>query len=153
MMLESKRIFIDTQYYVKKGLDFDYHTLSSFKDLCEQEELINFTTSVVQQEVYRKIKDSVTASLGIIKDFKRKRHMLTSINQDFNCSIFDTINSVDIYKKANISFDNFLDECNTTIIDSSDVNTEDILKLYFNQSPPFSEKKKKNFQMPYLYYH
>ncbi|QFR43033.1 PIN domain-containing protein [Sulfurimonas xiamenensis] len=144
-MLESKKIFIDTQYYVKKGLNFDYQTLSSFKDLCKQDKLTNFTTSVVQQEVYKKIKDSTTEALSIIKDFKRKRHLLTAINQDFNCSIFDQINNDDIYEQANTLFDNFLEECNTTIVDSSNVNTEDILELYFNQSPPFSEKKQKEF--------
>ncbi|WP_294885256.1 MULTISPECIES: PIN domain-containing protein [unclassified Sulfurimonas] len=144
-MLESKKVFIDTQYYIQKGLDFDYPALSSFRDLCKQDKLINFTTSVVRQEVYGKIKDSTTVALGIIKDFKRKRHILTAINQNFNCSVFDDINHDVIYEQANISFDNFLKECSTTIVDSSEINAEDLLELYFNQSPPFSEKKKKEF--------
>jgi len=144
-VLESKKIFIDTEYYVRKGLNFNFSTLVNFKELCEEEELSNYTTSVVKQEVYQKIHDSVTNALGIIKDFKRKRHILTSIDEDFNCSIFDIIDKNDIYQKATLPFDNFLEHCNTFIVDSTNVNSEDVLKLYFNQAPPFSEKKNKEF--------
>ena len=144
-MLETKNIFIDTQYYVKAGLNFQNSSFQKLESLCQDGELVNFTTSVVKEEVNDKVKGTVVEALSIIKNFKRKRHILTAINEDLECNIFDNIDENDIFEKSNAIFENHLDRCSTQIIDASDVDTEEILKLYFNKKSPFSEKKKNEF--------
>lgn len=144
-MLETKNIFIDTQYYIKTGLNFKNSSFKKFESLCQEGELINFSTSVVKQEVDEKVKETVDEALKIINNFKRKKHVLTAINESFECTMFDNMNIESVYQESSCIFEDYLDNCHTKVIDANAVNTEELLKLYFEKKAPFSEKKKSEF--------
>ena len=54
-MLETRKVFIDAQSFVKAGLHFDGPAFKSFRKYCETNELIHVSTSVVKREVKSKI--------------------------------------------------------------------------------------------------
>lgn len=143
-MLESRKVFIDTQYFVKSGLHFDYPALKSFRKYCETNELFHITTSVVQREVKVKIEDSVKEALGAINTFRRKARLLSSLEDEQIQGLFAEITEAEIYKKSFEVFDEFLNGCSTEVIDASQVDAEEILTLYFEIKPPFGEGKKKS---------
>ncbi len=142
-MLETRKVFIDTEYFVKAGLHFDNPALKSFRKYCESSDLSHISTSVVDKEVQSKIQLSVKEALSSLKNFKRKARILSELDDDQIKALFAEIPEKDIYKKSNDVFHEFKLGCKTELVDASRVNAEDILSLYFDKKPPFGEGKKK----------
>ncbi len=49
-MLETRNVFIDTQYFVQTGLYFDNPALKSFRELCEAGELEGICKKKIKQK-------------------------------------------------------------------------------------------------------
>jgi hypothetical protein len=143
-MLETKNVFIDTQYFVKSNLHFDNAAMTAFRKLCKADELVHITTSVVEREVEDKIQTSVQEALTAIGNFRRKARLLSSLDDKDIKNLFTDIVEEDMYKKASNVFEQFMKDCKTTPVDASNVNAEDILNLYFDKKPPFGDGKKKS---------
>ena len=143
-MLETKKVFIDTQYFVKAGLHFDNPALKSFRKYCERTELFHVSTTVVEREVEAKIKASVTEALSAIQTFRRKARLLASLEHETIKGYFKEITEEEIYKKSNEVFEEFWEGCSTEVVEASDVDPEELLTLYFEAKPPFGEGKKKS---------
>lgn len=62
-ILEARKVFIDTQSFVKAGLNFGSYALNSFRRLCESEEFFHISTTVVDREVKDKIQGPVNNSV------------------------------------------------------------------------------------------
>ena len=140
-MLETKKVFIDTQYFVKSGLHFDTPAFKSFKKYCEENELFHISTSVVEQEVESKIEVSVKEALSAMKTFRRKARLLSSLDDEQINGLFAEISEKDISAKSQSVFEDFMSGCSTEIVEADSVNTEDVLTLYFDKKPPFGEGK------------
>lgn len=143
-MLETRKVFIDTQYFVKAGLHFDNSALKSFRKYCESHELFHVSTSVVKREVEAKIQASVEEALNAIKTFRRKVKLLSTLDDEQIKGLFTEIPEEDIYQKSSEVFQEFMTGCFTEVIDASEVNSEDVLALYFETKPPFGDGKKKS---------
>ncbi|MCR8923792.1 PIN domain-containing protein [Dasania sp. GY-MA-18] len=143
-MLETRKVFIDTQYFVKAGLHFDNPALKSFRKYCESNELFHVSTSVVKREVEAKIAVSVKEAIGAIKTFRRKARLLSSLEDDQIQGLFAEVPEKDIYQKSSQVFEDYMNGCSTEIVEASEVDPEDILSLYFETKPPFGEGKKKS---------
>ena len=142
-MLETRKVFIDTQYFVRSGLHFEGAAFKSFKKYCQENELIHISTSVVIHEVDSKINASVKDGLAAIQTFRRKARLLSSIGDEQIQGLFVEIPEEEIYRKSSDVFRDFLEGCSTTIIEADHINGEELLSLYFGNKPPFGEGKKK----------
>ena len=143
-MLETRNVFIDTQYFVKSNYNFESMSFTSLKDLCQKEELRYFLTSVVEREVENKIELSIKEALGSLQSFKRKANLLSTIDDPSVSSLFTEVREEDVYTKANEVFHNFNKSCNYEYVEADQVDPEDLLELYFNKKPPFGDGKKKS---------
>jgi hypothetical protein len=142
-MLETKKVFIDSQCFVKAGLHFDSLSLKLFRKYCENEKLYHISTTVVQREVRSKINAALKDALSAIKTFRRKARLLNSLEHETIKGYFKEIAEDEIYRKSDEVFEEFMSGCNTEILDAGNVDPEDVLALYFDAKPPFGEKKKK----------
>lgn len=106
-MLETRKVFIDTQYFVKAGLHFDNPALKSFRKYCEEQELYHISTSVVKREVEAKIQESVKEAISAIQTFRRKARLLSSLDDEQINVLFAEIPEKDIYDKSSEVFDEF----------------------------------------------
>jgi PIN domain len=143
-VLETRKVFIDSQYFVKAGLHFDNPALKSFRKLCESDELTHVTTSVVNREVESKIQLSVKDALTAMQTFRRKARLLCSLEDEQIQALFVEIPEEDIYKKASGVFKEFINGCKSEIVNASELDAEDVLNLYFDKKPPFGDGKKKS---------
>lgn len=143
-MLQTKKVFIDTQYFVNKGLNFDSAALELFKKYCEDKELFHISTSVVDREVKSHINISVKDAINAMHRFRRKACMLSSLEDEHIKGLFIEIPEEDIYKKAIMVFEEFMTGCETEIVNASNIDVENILTLYFEKKPPFGDGKKKS---------
>jgi hypothetical protein len=142
-MLETRNVFIDTQYFVKNNYNFGSQSFTSLCKLCKSEELRYHLTSVVEQEVENKIKASIKESLSSLQSFKKKANILSTIEDDYLSSLFSTVKEEDVYSKAINVFHEYNKNCNYEYIEADKVDAEALLDLYFGKKPPFGDAKKK----------
>lgn len=143
-MLETRKVFIDTQSFVKAGLHFDGPAFRSFRKYCEGNELFHISTSVVEREVKSKIESSVKDAIGAIQTFRRKARLLSSLDDETIKGFFKEISDEVIYQKSEEVFDDFMNSCSTEIVEADSIDAEELLSLYFNRNPPFGDGKKKS---------
>ena len=144
MPLQTRNVFIDTEFFVKAGLDFSSKTLESFKDICADGELNHITSTIVVREVKRKIGEHIGDAINGVNSFRRKARILTNSNDHVIKNLFAPFDQQEIERHAIQVFDDFLDDSNTTIVDLSKVDGNEIVEMYFDQTPPFQGGKKKN---------
>lgn len=144
MPLQTRNVFIDTEFFVKAGLDFSSKTIDSFRDICSNGELKHITSTVVVREVKRKISEHINDAMSGVKAFRRKAKILTTSNNQAIKNLFAQIDNAEIEKHAIHVFDNFLDESGTKVVDLKNVDGNEIIKMYFEQSAPFQDGKKKS---------
>lgn len=142
-MLETKNVFIDTQYFVKSNLDFSSRSFVTLQDLCKKDELRYLLTSVVEQEVESKIELSIKDALSSLQSFRRKASILSTIEDPLLSSFFNDVKEEDVYEKASQVFHQYNKDCNYEYVEADQIDPEKLLELYFTKKPPFSEGKKK----------
>ncbi|EPM5584826.1 PIN domain-containing protein, partial [Vibrio vulnificus] len=143
-MLETRNVFIDTQYFVKSNYNFESISFLSLKELCQKEELRYLMTSVVEREVENKIELSIKEALGSLQSFKRKAHILSTIDDPSLSSLFADVREEDVYGKANEVFHSFNTECKYEYVEADQIDPEKLLELYFEKKAPFGDGKKKS---------
>src|SRR5687768_15008981 len=62
MELESRNIFIDTQYFITKGLDFENKELVALNGLVEKGLINVHLTDITEMEILKKLKDEISLS-------------------------------------------------------------------------------------------
>ncbi|WP_248749637.1 PIN domain-containing protein [Pseudomonas sp. MWU15-20650] len=144
MPLQTRNVFVDTEFFVKAGLDFSSKTLESFKEICGAGELNHLTSTIVVREVKRKIGEHIGDAINGVNAFRRKAKILTNSNDEVIKNLFVPFDQKEIEKHAIQVFDDFLDDSNTTVVDLSKVDGNEIVEMYFDQQPPFQGGKKKN---------
>ncbi|MBE4451102.1 DUF4935 domain-containing protein [Vibrio parahaemolyticus] len=142
-MLETKNVFIDTQYFVKSNLNFSSRSFCTFQDLCKNDELRYILTSVVEQEVESKIELSIKDALNSLQSFKKKASILSTIKDPLLSSFFSEVEEEDVYERASQVFHQYNKDCNYEYVEADQVAPEKLLELYFSKKPPFGEGKKK----------
>lgn len=145
-MLITKKVFLDTECYIRNHLNFENSALSSFRKLCSEEELEHITTSVVCREVERKIKDSTKEALDALKTFKRKAQPLNKLDYKDLSSLFEELNEEETYQKALGSFQSYIGDTSATIVNAKEIDCEEILDRYFQTKPPFTKDKSNEFR-------
>lgn len=144
MPLKTRNVFIDTEFFVKAGLDFSSRTLESFKDICGTGELNHITSAIVVREVNGKISDHIQEALNSVNTFRRKAKILTHSKNIVIKGLFAELNQKEIVDQGLDIFTNFLEDSNTKILSLSEVNSDEIVEMYFERKAPFQDGKKKN---------
>lgn len=145
MPLQTRNVFIDTQYYVSNGLDFSKSIFESFVEACSKGDLVNITTNVVKKEVERKIVDSIKVGIGGLREFQRKAKALSKSKNKVIRDMFNQVDEQAVVDEALEHFANYLDESSCTVIDVSIVPASEVFEIYFSVEPPFKTGKKSEF--------
>ncbi|MEZ8314260.1 PIN domain-containing protein [Vibrio splendidus] len=143
-MLETRNVFIDTEYFVKSNLNFSSRPFVTLQDLCKRDELRYILTSVVEQEVENKIETSIKDALNALQSFRKKASILSTIEDPLLTSFFNEVKYEEAYEKASLIFSQYNKDCNYEYVESDQICTEELLELYFSKLPPFGEGKKKS---------
>jgi hypothetical protein len=143
MPLITRNVFIDTEFFLKAELDFSSDSIRSFEELCQKSELTHITSTVVVQEVRKKILEYVKEGLRGIENFKKRSGFLRN-DEKIVDRVFPDVSEEELKAKGYADFDNFLDATNAHIIDMSDVDGNEILDMFFKQKRPFGAAKKQN---------
>lgn len=146
MPLVTRNVFIDTEFFIKASLDFHSRTVKSFEELCADGELSHITSTIVINEVKRKIVESIKDALKGVSNFRRKAAILREYEDESIKGLFVEIDGADLEAKALKAFDDFIDASNATVADMSAVDGNEIIDMFFNQRSPFSPQKPNEFR-------
>ncbi|MEQ4192328.1 PIN domain-containing protein [Pseudomonas syringae] len=145
MTLATKNVFIDTQFYVNADLNFEAQTFKSFEELCQKGELVHITSTVVEQEVKKKILEFIKEGLKNLANFKKRAGFLAN-DADLAKEVFTEKTEDELKKKGYDDFCEFLEATNARIVDMSKVDSNEILEMFFKQIKPFGAKKPNEFR-------
>ncbi|MEQ1110741.1 PIN domain-containing protein [Acinetobacter johnsonii] len=143
MPLQTRNVFIDTEFFVKAGLDFSSRTLESFKDICSSGELNHITSTIVVREVNGKISDHIQEALNSVNTFRRKAKILMHSSNIAINGLFAELNQKEINDQGLKIFSDFLEDSNTKILNLSQINSDEVVEMYFERRAPFQDGKKK----------
>jgi hypothetical protein len=143
MPLITKNVFIDTEFFLKAELDFSSDSIKSFEELCQKSELTHITSTVVVQEVRKKILEYVKEGLKGIENFKRRSGFLRN-DEEIAGRIFPDFSEDELKAKGYADFQDFLDATRVSVVDMRDVDGNEILDMFFKQKRPFGAAKKQN---------
>lgn len=146
MPLVTRNVFIDTEFFIKASLDFHSRTIKAFEDLCGDDELSHITSTIVVNEVKRKIVEHIKDALKGISNFRRKAAILKEYDDENIQNLFVEIDGADLEAKALKAFDDFIDASNATVVDMSAVDGNEIIDMFFKQQSPFSHQKPNEFR-------
>jgi predicted nucleic acid-binding protein len=144
MALQTRNVFIDTQVFVKAGLEFTSRTIQAFADVCAKGDLKHITTRIVVGEVNDKISEHIKEALDKVKEFRRKAKILSGSQEPNIVGLFAEFDSEQVKKHAQEVFQAFLEESDSTVLDLKRVDADEVFRRYFEHEPPFQEGKKKS---------
>ncbi|RXZ36086.1 hypothetical protein D9O50_05880 [Oxalobacteraceae bacterium CAVE-383] len=144
MALQTRNVFIDTQAFVKAGLDFQSKTIQAFTEACELGEFNHIATTITIQEIQDKITDAISEGLSRVLDFRRKAKLLEGSNDPIIAGLFATYDPAQVQTRALEVFQSFIDDCKTTALDLKKVDADEVFRRYFRHEAPFQEGKKKD---------
>ncbi|OUM08758.1 hypothetical protein BW686_01945 [Pseudomonas syringae] len=144
MGLATRNVFIDTEWYVRSGLDFSSKTIKSFVDICSAGQISHITTSIVAKEVEGKIVDHVKDTVDGITKLQRKVRSVSGVEGLPLAGYLVKIDEAELRDKAVGLFRNFLLRSEATLLGLDKVNSNAVFNDYFNQQPPFGAGKKKS---------
>lgn len=146
MPLETRNVFIDTEFFVKANLDFNSTTIRAFEELCNTSKLNHITSTIVIKEVQRKISHQIREALKGIKNFQRKAAVLKAYSDERVQRLFTDIDEREIEGMALQAYKDFLSKTNSVALDVSQVNGNEIIDMFFEHTTPFSASKPNEFR-------
>lgn len=144
MKLESRKVYLDAQSYIRLGLNFDHPALKALRELCSRRLLQLQITSVVEREVRAHIDEEIDEAIAALKKFQRKARLLEKLEDPELAGFFGLVGKDETKEKAQAVFTDFLTSCNATVLGAEALNVESVLDAYFNRRSPFGVDKKKN---------
>lgn len=144
MALQTRNVFIDTQSFVKAGLDFRSKAIQAFADAASDGAFNHLMTTITVQEVKDKIHDAIKEGLNRVMDFRRKAKMLETSTNPIIAGFFAEYDHGSVQSHAQEVFQGFIDDSNATVLDLSKVDANEVFRKYFQHEAPFQEGKKKD---------
>lgn len=141
-------VFIDTNIFMKYGFNFENRTIENFKSYCIENKATILTTNLYYKEIQKKITDWISERYFQNNDWKKTRKLHRS--QELKDEWKKLQQEIDSHKNSIVKdyyeqFTKFLSSIGSENIDNETQYTEQILEKYFNQTPPFSKSKDKEF--------
>jgi hypothetical protein len=136
--LETKFVFIDTESFYREKFDWNSKSFVRLKELAQAQHVKLITTSITKSEVKRKIRETLTHATSAIKKYE------IPLNQLGISDSLKAVSAPDAVSKLEALFEEFLNNMKAIEVPLS-VDVNSLFTDYFQQNPPFSEKKKSEF--------
>jgi hypothetical protein len=140
MQLETRNLFIDTQYFLGKGLNFDTNELQSLASLAQNCSLKVYLTDINDLEIVKKIFEQVEVAFGKINVSDVRILKQIPLYRKFH-STYDEKKAVNFILNA---YEKFKTDCRTEIISSGQISFMQIFQDYTQGKKPFNSTPGKN---------
>lgn len=143
-MLKSHNVFIDTQAFRQHKFRFDHPTLKRLLELCASGKMQLVLTEIVVGEVIVQLKDQLTEANKSLSQFHKLIGPLEGNVPDQYKGLLTKPNDNELVEAGLTLWANYRSNAKSLLIPASEVNSTELLTLYFSAKPPFGQGRKKN---------
>lgn len=139
-------VFLDTSEFIGGSYNFESKKFLSLSEKVRNGTVKVYITDVVRREVENNISKNSEQAYTEIKTFRASKsaRFIKHLSSPPIKNVF-SLTQQDIQKALLKAFETYQKSAAITIISTDNVKVSNILALYFNKLPPFSESKKSEF--------
>ena len=139
-------VFLDTEIFSHEKNDISSRKLTSLRKYCQIGLVKLYLCDVVVREVKSHLVTELTEQYESIQ--KKCESKPISLLQKNSVPVVELPDLEQLKERLFRQFDDYLEETDCEIIDSKQVQLPELLDDYFNEVPPFEEKKAKKHEFP-----
>jgi hypothetical protein len=143
--LKTRTVFLDTQAYDDNKLHFAGPSLKKIRDLGAGRFLKILTTEVVDREVRSHVRRALSSAVTSHERLKGYLAMLQALPSGAPSVLASELELAQLLPLGLKVWDDFLSGGRVEMVSVEQVGARQLMDLYFEQLPPFSEKKKSEF--------
>src|ERR1017187_4095201 len=136
---KRKRVFLDTEVFVRECFNFESTKLAEIRRLASKEIIQVVTTSVTIKESKRRIDKMIRAARNLLKTADSRFTLRILQQTSVDCAFLKPMDRAVLFSEVEKKFDDFITACKTIVCDTSRISAEAILDAYFAGRPPFGE--------------
>ncbi|WP_316234271.1 PIN domain-containing protein [Bradyrhizobium sp. SZCCHNR1098] len=136
--LETKFVFLDTEAFVREKFDWNSKALSRLVELANSNHIRLLTTTITKAEICNKLREHLTNASSALKKYEILLLQLAPSNP-----LAATLDD-QAYDRLEELLDDFLSRSRSIEV-PLDIDVNAVFEDYFQQRPPFSNKKKSEF--------
>lgn len=140
MELQSRNVFIDTHYFLSKGLNFESKDLLALTELATKGLLKVLMSDITEMEITKKIGDEIALSYAKINHSETRYLKSLPLFRHF----LKTYSEANANEYIENKFDDFKRDAKVQIISSDDIKLLEVFSLYVSADAPFKSDKSKN---------
>ena len=140
MELKTRNLFIDTQFFVNKGFNFESSEIKSLINFCHKELVNLYLVDLTVKEIEKKIEDELEQAFNKLDSSSCRALKNIPLYQKFR-NTYDLDKAIQFHRRTLYKF---IEDCNTEIIKVDSISCNQVFNLYFEKKPPFAGKTKKN---------
>lgn len=140
MRLITRNIFIDTQYFLEKSLNFQSNELLGLRNIVHKGLAKVYLTDITKAEIIKKIKDEIAIAYAKVSSSDVRYLKSIPLYNQF----LTTYNVEKATDHVINQFLKFLKQSKVTIVSSKSIRVIDIFNNYCAQLPPFKSENGKN---------
>lgn len=138
-----QHVFIDTSIFVASNFDVSSTAFSTLKALWNFNYVKLISTDITIEEIRANVRKSLEESKAGLANAGSKARILRPLSEPEFFGVFQQLNIDAYFKKIFPIIKKFLDDIDTEILDATEADAGVVFDAYFNETPPFSNKKKK----------
>lgn len=144
-MLVTPHVFIDTTVFDQSAHNYRSTAFQRLAELVKEKSIAIYMTTITVREVESHIKRGVKTAQDNIRAAFSKHKLLKSVEHPSVSAVSTGVNVEEVTEALLAQFRGWMSELSVGIIPIEGLSVEQVFERYFEQAPPFSEKKKSEF--------
>lgn len=139
-------VFLDTEIFSHEKNDVSSRKLTSLRKYCQMGLVRLYSCDVVVREVKGHLASELTEQYESIQRICESKPI--SLLKKNNAPVLELPELEQLKERLLRQFDDYMEETDCEVIESKQVQLAELMDDYFNEVPPFEEKKKKKHEFP-----
>lgn len=144
-MLVTPHVFIDTTVFDQSAHNYNSTAFQRLAELVEEKSITIHMTTITVREVESHIKRDVKTAQDNIRAAFSKHKLLKNVEHPSVSAVSIGVDVEEVTEALLARFRGWVSELSVNIIPIEGLSVEQVFDRYFEQAPPFSEKKKGEF--------
>lgn len=144
VMLKSQNVFVDTQAFHQHKFRFDHPELKRLLELCASGKLRLVLTETVVGEVIAQLKEQLTEANKSLNQFHKLIGPLEGSLPEQYQGLLAKPSDNELIEAGVALWETYRSDAKSLLIPASDVDSAELLALYFGAKPPFGQGRKKH---------
>jgi hypothetical protein len=143
-MLKSRNVFVDTQAFHQHKFRFDHPTLKRLLELGASGAIQLVLTETVVGEVFAQLKEQLAEASKSLAQFRKLIGPIEGNLPEQYRGLLAEASQEEIIELGVKAWESYLTDSKSIVVPANDVDSGELLGLYFDSKPPFGQGRKKS---------